>query len=183
MNKPTRVGCAAGVAILMGCAGQDDRAAEHPRQQSAAAVRAGPAVESSSASVGAEAGAVPTPNPASLVGVRWLWSRFTDPVAGALEVQNPKDYSLVFTEEGTVVVHSDCNTGVGVYTFDGDDVTVRVTKITSDTCGEDSLSTEFVDNLNSSSRYFMQGGSLFIDLRYDSGTMKFDNGGSARPVD
>ena len=37
---------------------------------------------------------------------------------------------------------------------------------------------EFVDNLNTSASYFMQDGNLFVDLRYDSGTMKFSPGPS-----
>jgi hypothetical protein len=40
-----------------------------------------------------------------------------------------------------------------------------------------------VDNLNSSSRFFTQDGNLFVDLRYDSGTMKFTRGEAANPLD
>ncbi len=145
------------------------------------------AVQAEGASVGAETGTadigstarVPEEAPlSSLIGREWRWSRFADPVAGNLDVDSPEDYSMTLKEDGTAEVRSDCNSGSGVYSIDGSQITVRITRVTLDTCGENSLTTEFVDNLNTSASYFMQDGNLFVDLRYDSGTMKFSPGPS-----
>ncbi len=117
--------------------------------------------------------------PPDIFDVEWRWSRFVDPVAGGLAVSNPEDYTLILTEDGQAIVYSDCNTGTGTFQLSGRELTVRILRTTLDTCGPDSLTTEFVDNLNASSNYFMQGESLYIDLRYDSGTMKFRRGPKA----
>ncbi len=184
MIKPSWAGYAAGAMLLLGCASSHEKEVESPKpQQAEGQVAHGGAVESTSPRVGAEVGEAPKPSLADLTGVEWRWSRFNDPVAGGLDVSNPEDYSIVLMEDGSVVVDSDCNTGTGVYSVDGSDLTIRVTRVTSDTCGENSLTTEFVDDLNSSSRFFMQDGNLFIDLRYDSGTMKFTRGEAANPLD
>lgn len=179
IEAPWMGGAALALLAAVACGGQQREAAA-PEQRAQAK-----AVESTAASVGAESGTrdvgsttrVPAEVPlAALVGHEWRWSKFADPVAGSLDVDNPEDYSLTLREDGTARVRSDCNTGSGVYSIDGSELTVRITKITLDTCGENSLTTEFVDNLNSSASYFMEDGNLFVDLRYDSGTMKFSPG-------
>jgi len=38
-------------------------------------------------------------------------------------------------------------------------------------CPEGSLGNDFVQALNNSTLYFFQDGNLFIDLKFDSGTM------------
>jgi heat shock protein HslJ len=182
MIKPSWAGYAAGALLLLGCASNHERA-ESPKPEPVETQSRPGAVQTTAPSVGAEVGEAPKQSLDDLTGVEWRWSRFNDPVAGGLDVNNPEDYSIVLMDDGTVVVESDCNTGTGVYSVDGSNVTIRVTKVTSDTCGENSLTTEFVDDLNSSSRFFMQDGNLFIDLRYDSGTMKFTRGEPANPLD
>jgi heat shock protein HslJ len=177
MIKPSWAGCAACAALLLGCAsGHEKEVQSAPPHQSEGRVAQESAVETTGSRVGAEVGEAPRQSLDDLVGVEWRWSRFNDPVAGGLNVSNPEDYTLVLMDDGSVVVESDCNTGTGVYSVDGSNLTVRITKVTSDTCGENSLTTEFVDDLNSSSRFFLQDGNLFVDLRYDSGTMKFTRG-------
>ncbi len=181
MIKPSWAGFAACVALSMSCASSHEKeAASPPPHQAEGQTAQRTTVETTGSRVGAEVGQAPVLESVDdMIGVEWRWSRFNDPVAGGLDVANPEDYSVVFMDDGSVVVESDCNTGSGMYSIDGDDVTIRVTKVTSDTCGENSLTTEFVDDLNSTSRFYMEDGNLFLDLRYDSGTMKFMRGAPA----
>ena len=40
-------------------------------------------------------------------------------------------------------------------------------------CPEGSLEEEFVRGLSAATIYFIQEGDLYLDLKYDSGTMRF----------
>lgn len=132
-----------------------------------------------SAVTGSAPSDVTTPDPlterarASLVGVRWRWERFVDPIVGGIDVPEPSQYTLSFDEDGVAHVISDCNHGSGPYMLDANELTVRILHTTGEDCGAASLSDEFVDNVNSVSRFRLVDGRLVLDLRWDTGTMEF----------
>jgi len=77
-----------------------------------------------------------------------------------------------FAEGGEVFVQADCNRAIGQFTEGSDRrLGVEVGATTLAACPEGSLGNDFVQALNNSTLYFFQDGNLFIDLKFDSGTM------------
>jgi heat shock protein HslJ len=107
-----------------------------------------------------------------LTGIVWKWEQLTTPV-DFTKVDNPEKYTVEFQPDGQVSVQADCNSGSGTYTLKRSSLSIEILAVTAAACPPDSLSDEFVKNLNAAAIAFMEGGNLFIDLQFDSGTMKF----------
>lgn len=122
---------------------------------------------------GAPGAALDTEEPRSpLVGMTWRWERFVDPIAGGLDIPEPSRYTVLFTADGIVRVVADCNEGSGSYMVDENELTVRILRTTEEDCGDESLSEEFVDNVNSSSSFRLVDDRLVLSLRWDTGSME-----------
>lgn len=109
-----------------------------------------------------------------ITGVPWKWVTFFDPANGQQTIPEPERYQMTLNEDGTVNIQADCNSASGTYTLDGGNVEISLGPSTLAACPEDSLSDQFLQNLAAARIYFADGGSLFFDLQFDSGTMRFD---------
>jgi heat shock protein HslJ len=107
-----------------------------------------------------------------IAGVTWQWQGTQTPVE-EITVDAPERYTLELGPDGQVYVQADCNRLRGTYTLDDTHITIELTAGTRAACPADSLADEFVKELNAAAIHFTQGGELFIDLIYDSGTMRF----------
>jgi heat shock protein HslJ len=123
----------------------------------------------------------PTVEPA-LTDVPWMWVAFTDAVAGETLVESPERYVVKFNTDGTANIQADCNVVLASYTTDGSSISILPGPSTLMACPEDSQADRFVLNLTNAAIYFMQGGSLFMDLFADGGTMRFLPQGSTPPT-
>jgi heat shock protein HslJ len=108
-----------------------------------------------------------------LIGVVWKWFEFQSPVGEKVVVPDPSQYTVEFNSNGTVRVKADCNTGNGVYSADGANISIEVRAMTLAACGPGSVSDEFVRGLNTVAVYGLQRDVLLMDLPMDSGTMQF----------
>lgn len=90
---------------------------------------------------------------------------------------DPKNYTVQFREDGTLNVKADCNQKGGIYKYSPEEkrLSIEITHSTMAACPEGSLEDEFVRGLSGAAIYFMHGGDLYIDMKYDSGTMRFSN--------
>jgi len=71
-------------------------------------------------------------------------------------------------------IRADCNRGGGNYSIEGKSLTIELTHSTRAMCPPgDSLEEIFIKDLNAVAIYFMNKGFLYMDLKYDSGTMTF----------
>ncbi len=109
---------------------------------------------------------------ADLTGIVWKWEQLTTPV-DTITVDNPDKYTVEFQPDGQVSVQADCNAGSGTYTLHRSSISIEIVAMTVAACPPDSLSDEFVKNLNAAAITFREGENLFIDLEFDSGTMRF----------
>jgi heat shock protein HslJ len=114
-----------------------------------------------------------TPAPA-LVGTPWKLQQIQMNDGTLLVPDQPDQYIAEFLADGTLAVQADCNRGRGSFTA-GDDrsLTISPMATTLAACPEGSIGNEFVRSLENANGYFFQGGNLFIDLAFDSGTMQF----------
>jgi len=72
-------------------------------------------------------------------------------------------------------VKADCNHKGGAYSVSPGErsISIEISHSTMPFCPEGSLEDEFVRGLSAAAIYFIREGELYIDLKYDSGTMRF----------
>lgn len=110
-----------------------------------------------------------------LSGTRWQWVQTLYNNDNKLVPSNPENYTIQFQEGGLVGVKADCNVKGGQFTADGSQLSITITHSTMAACEPGSLENEFVRDLEASAIFFFREGELYIDLKYDSGTMRFSS--------
>jgi len=106
-------------------------------------------------------------------GIVWKWQRTAYNNDTRIEPPDSSRYTILLMPEGHLSVQLDCNTGAGRYALDGSSLTLEVTHSTMAACPPDSLAQKFLKNLAAARIVFVRDGNLYLDLMYDSGTMKF----------
>jgi heat shock protein HslJ len=125
---------------------------------------------------------VPTPSlESTLVDLPWEWVYTTTPVE-IIAVNDPTRYQITFAADGTALIVADCNNVRATYTVDGQNITIVPGPSTRVACPEDSLDTQFLQQLGEAVIYFVEGGNLYLDLPMDSGTMRFIPQGTRPPA-
>lgn len=110
----------------------------------------------------------------ALMGTVWEWVGTSSAVEGeALVVETPEKFTVEFKGDGTLALLADCNVGGGTYEVDGSSIAIELGALSMAYCGEDSLDTTFLAQLDTAVIFFFQDGDLFFDRPMDSGTMRF----------
>jgi heat shock protein HslJ len=110
-----------------------------------------------------------------ITGTIWQWEKTFYNDDRKTGPADPENYTVQFREDGTLSVKADCNQKGGTYTFlpEKKRLSIEITHSSIAACPEGSLEDEFVRGLSGSALYFIKDGDLYIDLKYDSGTMRF----------
>ena len=106
-------------------------------------------------------------------GIVWKWQRTAYNNDTRVAPKDPSRYTILLMPEGHLSVKLDCNAGGGRYRLDGSSLTLEVTHTTMAACPPDSLERQFLKDLAAARIAFMRDGDLYLDLMYDTGTMKF----------
>ena len=114
-----------------------------------------------------------------LVGPVWRWTQSQMNDGMIWEPDVPANYTVQFNPDGQVAIQADCNQVSGSYAVAGSRLSITLGPSTLAACGPQSLGDQFLTQLGGAAIYFLQEGSLFIDLLTDGGTMQFDAGGTA----
>ena len=125
-------------------------------------------------SIPAPAGAGGTPETDRINGVTWIWqhTRYNNDTEAI--PPDPSRYTIAFNTDGTLNMRVDCNRGGGTYSTNENSIAIEVTHTTRAMCPPDSLDQTFIKNVNAARVYFFREGNLYLDLKYDTGTMKFN---------
>lgn len=118
------------------------------------------------------AGAQATAENPALVGTLWQWQNTVTPVE-RIDVQDPARYTLRLTDDGSAELQFDCNRGRGSYELEGHRLSLGPLMSTQMACAPDSQDAVFMDHISRVSTWFVQDGGLYLELPYDSGTMRF----------
>ncbi len=110
---------------------------------------------------------------AEIIGVSWRWQQTLMNNYDTFVPRDPDKYTLELKPDGKVAVQADCNYGSGTYLTKGSQISMEIMAMTMAACRQGSLSDQYVKDLNAAAGYFIEGDTLYIDLKYDSGTMKF----------
>ena len=110
---------------------------------------------------------------AAVVGVDWKWvaSRYGNDTEA--RPADPDRYRLRMQPDGTLRARVDCNQAGGAYRISGSSIVIEVTHSTMAACESGSLDRTFLRDLGSAVIFFVRQGSLYLDLKYDTGTMEF----------
>jgi heat shock protein HslJ len=108
-----------------------------------------------------------------VVDTVWKWEQTLHNNDTRSVPPNPEHYTLKLLPDGKVSIRADCNLGGGVYTLRGNEISIEITHTTRAACPPESLEQSYIRDLNAAAFYFMKGEFLYIDLKADTGTMKF----------
>lgn len=106
-------------------------------------------------------------------GIVWKWQGSTYNNDTRAEPADPSRYTILLMPEGHLSVKLDCNAGGGRFSLEGSSLQLEVTHTTMASCPPGSLDQAFMKDLAAAKIAFVRDGNLFLDLMYDSGTMKF----------
>jgi heat shock protein HslJ len=112
-------------------------------------------------------------NNAEISGTAWQWVHTLYNDDRKVVPADPKNYTVQFQEDGTLSVKADCNQKGGTYSVEEKRLSIEITQSTMAACPEDSLEDELVRGLTAAAIYFIKDNDLYIDLIYDTGTMRF----------
>ncbi len=102
----------------------------------------------------------------------WLWESTQTPVE-KIEAAHPERYTIILQDEGKVQAQFDCNKGRGSYTISRGRLSFTQFISTRMACSENSQDQLFIRDLQRVTSFFVDNGNLYLELPYDSGTMKF----------
>ena len=108
-----------------------------------------------------------------LVDTVWRWQQTIYNNDRKVVPLNPENYTLKLLPDGKVSIRADCNLGGGVYTLRGNEIFIEITHTTRAACPPESRELDYIRDLNAVARYFVEGDILQIELKVDTGTMRF----------
>lgn len=109
----------------------------------------------------------------SLTDAIWRWqgtvyNNDTESVSA-----DPDRFTLTLQSDGKVSIRADCNRGGGTYILDEKKISITITHTTRAACSPGSLEKPYIRDLNGVAGWFFKEGDLYLDIKFDTGTMKF----------
>lgn len=111
-------------------------------------------------------------DPRLVLNTTWQWESTTTPVEKT-NVPNPEHYTFLLKDEGRAQTRFDCNSGGGDYEISAGELSFGPLMSTRMACPEGSLDEMFMRDLQRVVSFFVDDDRLYLELPYDSGTMKF----------
>jgi heat shock protein HslJ len=108
-----------------------------------------------------------------ITGTVWQWVQTLYNNDTRTVPAKPENYTIRFLESKTIAVKADCNQKGGAYSTEGKKLSITITHSTMAACEPGSLEDTFVRDLEAGAVFFFKDNDLYIDLKYDSGTMRF----------
>lgn len=111
-------------------------------------------------------------DPRLVLNKTWQWEATVTPVE-RMEVPTPERYTVLLKDGGKIQARFDCNNGGGEYRIAAGRLTFGPLFSTRMACPEGSLDAPFMRDLQRAESFFVENGLLYLELPYDSGTMRF----------
>lgn len=105
----------------------------------------------------------------------WQWESTITPVE-KITVPKPERYTILLRSDGKAQVRFDCNRGGGRFEISPAKLSFGPLVSSRMACPADSLDGPFMRDLQRVVSFFVENGTLYLELAYDSGTMKFQPG-------
>jgi heat shock protein HslJ len=114
-----------------------------------------------------------TTDNATLTGETWLWESSVDARGVEARPEDPNDFQLKFSADGTVTSTTDCNGLGGTYVVNGEVLSIGQLVATEMFCSEESLEQAYAGLLQLVGSHVIEGDTLKLILLKDAGTMTF----------
>lgn len=113
---------------------------------------------------------------ANITNIKWQWAGLvgTSSVNQSV-VPNKESYTLEFLPDGIYSITTECNSGSGNYTLDGNSLNLAPGMITLAYCGPESLEPQFISLLSSVTSMTLEDGQLLLSVGNNSEKMVFIN--------
>jgi heat shock protein HslJ len=113
-----------------------------------------------------------THSPDAATGKLWQWERTVTPVE-TVGSTAPERYTLELGPDGRAAIRADCNRGTGSCKIGEGTIAFGPIATTMMACPPGSLDTRYLRDLQRATSFFVEGGKLYVELPYDSGTLHF----------
>ncbi len=114
-------------------------------------------------------------DPEAIQDKTWQWESTITPVE-RIAVPEPERYTLLLTAAGKAQIRFDCNRGGGDYTIAAGKLSFGPLLSTRMACPPDTQDVPFMRDLQRVASFFVENGRLYLELPFDSGTIKFKLG-------
>jgi heat shock protein HslJ len=111
-------------------------------------------------------------DPQTILGKTWQWESTITP-AEKITVPAPERYTIFLQADGRAQMRFDCNRGGGAFTISPGKLSFGPLMSTRMACPPESLDGVFMRDLQRVVSFFVDNGTLFLELPFDSGTLKF----------
>ena len=111
-------------------------------------------------------------DPQTILGRTWQWESTITPVE-KITVPAPERYTIFLQADGRARMRFDCNRGGGGFNISTGKLSFGLLMSTRMACPPGSLDSIFIRDLQRVVSFFVDNGTLYLELPYDSGTMKF----------
>lgn len=111
-------------------------------------------------------------DPQKILSRTWQWESTITPVE-KIAVPNPERYTILLKADGKAQIRFDCNRGGGDYKISEGKLSFGPLMSTRIACPPDTLDAPFLRDLQRAASFFIEKGNLYLELPFDSGTMKF----------
>ena len=111
-------------------------------------------------------------DPQIILDKQWQWESTITPVE-QITVGTPKNYTILLKADNKVQVRFDCNRGGGSFKISLGKLSFGPIMSTRAACPPGSLDFRFARDLQRVVSFFTRNNNLYLELPYDSGTMKF----------
>ena len=123
----------------------------------------------------------PTEPAANLEGPTWNWIKTIYNNNSTVTAPDPTKYTLRFDQATRRFIFvADCNNGSGSYTLDGQNLPMKIEGMTRAACPPPS--DDYIKLLDQVASYKIEGSTLSLMLKLDSGIMTFTTGGAQPPA-
>lgn len=118
----------------------------------------------------------------NITNVEWQWTSFQDSDSpdNLITVPSPENYTLAFFADGTYYFKSDCNSGSGTYTLEGNRLILDLPVSTLVDCGPESMDGEYTSLLPTVEAVALEDGQLVLYPGNEADKMFFVNGGESK---
>ena len=111
-------------------------------------------------------------DPQTILDKQWQWESTITPLE-QITVATPKNYTILLKADNKVQVRFDCNRGGGSFEISLGKLSFGPIMSTRAACPPGSLDFRFAKDLQRVVSFFTRNNNLYLELPYDSGTMKF----------
>lgn len=109
-----------------------------------------------------------------LTSATWQWFATTSPTTST-SIADPTRYTVTFNTDNSLAIKADCNMVLGSYTAGEDgSLSILLGPSTLAACPEDSQAVEFLAYLTGARFYFVELGTLSIEVAEDGTTLQFN---------